>query len=163
MAELIIQYKNKEGDRLYPVTLATAVVDNNGTDIETKLSQVIQNLNELTLKVDNNKSNLNYLEQSLMLTEKSVDILEDSIQSMIIKIDAYDERIKVVERSNDTILLKIEEFEATLEKIQPEIIIQALTKVEENSEAIQILVSDATVEGSVDNKIATAFDWAEIQ
>lgn len=78
----------------------------------------------------------------LTLAEQSLELAEDSIQSLSLKIDG---------------------FEATLEKIQPEIIIQALTKVEENSEAIQILVSDATVEGSVDNKIATAFDWAEIQ
>ena len=93
MAEnLIIQYRDERNNKLYPVTLASAVIADNGKTLE-----VIQK--DLELKIHS-----------------------------------------------------IEDEAATL-----------LTKVQEVSNKVGILNGDETVEGSVDNKIANALGWEEIE
>lgn len=70
MAELIIQYKNKNNDKLYPVTLTTAVIDAEGETVETRLSKhsndivsVSQEVKSLSDKVDNlNKDEISWIE-----------------------------------------------------------------------------------------------------
>lgn len=80
-------------------------------------------------------------ESRLTLVERSLELVEDSVQSLSIKVDAFEDRLKRVEEGGAEVLL---------------------VKVEELTTSVDTLMGDAETEGSVDNKIANALDWNEI-
>lgn len=165
MAELIIQYRNKAGDKIYPVTLATAVIDSAGENIDNRLIKASNDVAALNEVVKNNLIEVEYLKKSLSIVEKSVDLVQDSIQSIGVIVEAVEIRMTKVEESNSAAIIKVNSFDGRMTAIE-ENTSYALTKVEEFgvivedvTEKVKILNSDSSIEGSVDNKINTALSW----
>lgn len=81
MAEYIIQYKNKAGDKLYPVTLTTAIVDNSGENLEVKLSKVEESI------------------QSLTPINERLTVVESSTNTLLTKVEDLEERVSSIEEN----------------------------------------------------------------
>lgn len=81
MAEYIIQYKNKAGDKLYPVTLTTAIVDNLGENLDVKLTKVEENI------------------QLLTPINERLTIVEGSVSTLLTKVEDLEDRVSSLEDS----------------------------------------------------------------
>lgn len=47
MAEAIIQTKNKNGDNLYPITLASAVLGSTGKNVDVSIKEIHQKIDSI--------------------------------------------------------------------------------------------------------------------
>lgn len=165
MAEFIIQHKDGAGNKLYPVTLLSAVIDSDGRNLDDRLKQSEDNVLKAVKAVEDTLVEVEYVKKSLSILEKSVDLVEDSIQSVTVLVDAIDARVVKVEESNLIAVQKVESFDSRMTKIESDTV-TALAKVEEFTdlvtdleEKVEILNADAETEGSVDYKIYNALGW----
>lgn len=98
----------------------------------------------------------------LALAESSLEVMDDTVQNLIVKIENVDDKLERIEDAIEgvdlskvaLVLEQVEELTTEIENIN--------TVVVENSEAIEILNSDISVEGSVYNKINKAAEWAAL-
>lgn len=98
----------------------------------------------------------------LALAESSLEVMDDTVQNLIVKIENVDDKLERIEDAIEgvdlskvaLVLEQVEELTTEIENIN--------TVVAENSEAIEILNSDISVEGSVYNKINKAAEWAAL-
>lgn len=98
----------------------------------------------------------------LELAESSLEVMDDTVQNLIVKIENVDDKLERIEDAIEgvdlskvaLVLEQVEELTTEIENIN--------TVVAENSEAIEILNSDISVEGSVYNKINKAAEWAAL-
>lgn len=161
-----------------------------GSQIDTLLEK-IEDINlpekmsidsELSLVSENPVQNkvitraLQRVNDRLTTAETSLELVEDSVQSLFIKMDTLNIKMDSVSEKNDAALIKVESFDGRMTKIESDMS-ASLIKVEEMStkvegfdsrisdieERIYILHADANTEGSVDNKIANALAWEEIK
>ena len=102
------------------------------------------------------------LERSISNYDDKLELIEDKLSlqgermdNLSVKVDNVEEKIIKVEESIKN--LDLEGIESTLTKVE-----EVTAEVEELVDAIDILNADAKTEGSVDNKIAKALDWEEI-
>ena len=140
MAELIVQYKNKKGEKLYPVTLATAVVDSEGENVDVKLKKVNDQLIQLSKAYEDSSSSLLSIAQKLQL-------IDLSIQELDTKVEDFNLRLVQVDESVSHAL---------------EVVTQLNERVSNLETEIEILNADANTEGSVDNKINSALNWSTL-
>lgn len=123
-------------------------------------------LNNETLRATTEETRLQRLienyDSRLTLAESSLEVMDDSIQNLLIKIGNVDDKLSKINSALEgvdleevsTVLTKVEEMEQEIEQIN--------ITVNENTEAIEILNADASVEGSVENKISKAAEWAAL-
>lgn len=151
-----------------------------GLQMEVDSSLSLESENPVQNKVIT--ASLQKMGDRLGLVEQSLELAEDSIQSLSLKVDAvdsrmakvevsselallkveaFDARMTKIEASNDTTLLKVEQFEAKVNELE-ERVEGMEERVDEVVDKVDTLHADSNTEGSVDNKIATALDWEEI-
>lgn len=128
-------------------------------------------------------SSLNKVYDKLTNMESSLELCEDSIQSLSLKVDAIDIRMNLVESKNDTTITLVNSFDGRISKVESDMSV-VLTKVEDSTskvesfesrmveiektveamdDKIEELHADANTEGSVDYKISHALAWEEIK
>jgi archaellum component FlaC len=130
---------------------------------------------QLSLESENPVQN-KVITATLQRMEQSLDLAEDSVQSLSRKVDGIHNRMNTVEAKTEVALIKVESFDGMMTTIENstsnaltkveemETKINTLeSKVEEMDERIDTLHADASTEGSVDNKIANALGWEEIE
>lgn len=137
---------------------------------------------ELSLESENPVQNkvitraLQRVDDRLTTAEASLELVEDSVQSLFIKMDTLNIKMDSVSEKNDVAFIKVESFDGRMTKIESDMS-TSLIKVEEMSakvegfdsrisdieERIDILHADANTEGSVDNRIADALAWEEVE
>lgn len=108
------------------------------------------------------RNELETQDSRLTLIASSIEVMDDSIQNLVIKIENVDDKLTRIEGAIEgvdfeqvsLVLSKVEELTNDVEQIN--------VTVAENSEAIEILNSDSSVEGSVYNKINKAAEWAAL-
>jgi archaellum component FlaC len=130
---------------------------------------------QLSLESENPVQN-KVITATLQRMEQSLELAEDSVQSLSLKVDGIHNRMNTVEAKTEVALIKVESFDGRMTTIENstsnaltkveemETKINTLeSKVEEMDERIDTLHADASTEGSVDNKIANALGWEEIE
>lgn len=119
---------------------------------------------------------LQRVDDRLTTAETSLELVEDSVQSLFIKMDTLNIKMDSVSEKNDVAFIKVESFDGRMTKIESDMS-TSLIKVEEMSakvegfdsrisdieDRIDILHADANTKGSVDNKIADALAWEEVK
>lgn len=147
MAEYIIQYKNSTGDKLYPVTLATAVVDRNGENIEEKLTKIDSNISSLNVSVDDLKTRLersfDYYDKKMELIEDSVEVLDKTVQKILVQNGLIETRLELVNEK--------------LEGVDLDAVANVLTKVETMETDL------ADVKRSIDDLENREINWTDVQ
>ena len=109
-------------------------------------------------------------DKKVELIEDSVDVLDKTVQQMIVKSEVIDTKLEMVNKKLDAldlesvenVLTKVETIEADLSIVK-----KALNDVDNKVDAldakVDILEDNMTTVAVVDNKIANALAWEEIQ
>lgn len=142
------------------ITLALQNEIKRATDAETRLERSFDNY-----------------DKKIELIEDSVEILDKTIQQILVQNELIETRLELVNEKLDgvdldavaNVLTKVETIETNVETIETNVeamdvdLTNVKKSVDDLVKRVNMLHADVETEGSVDNKIANALGWEEIQ